>query len=352
MKPSMTPSMTPSTKPSAVVALEGVCKRFGGRTVVDDVDLTVASGQVLALLGPSGSGKSTTLRLVAGLEDLDAGRIVLDGQVVSEPGRIAPPESRRVGFVFQSFALFPHLSVDDNVAFGARDRGRARELIELVHLGPRRHARVQTLSGGEQQRVALARALATEPRVVLLDEPFANLDAALRRHLRDEVALALRARHATAILVTHDASEAFALADEVAVMSDGRILQRGTPEEIYSHPATLDIATRTGEVVPLAGRTDAAGTSVVTALGRLVLARPLAGDRDVVVALRPESITIDAAGVTARVVRRVFVGASTSLIVEVGGQTLTLRAAGPVLASPAAPIAIAVRAPVHAFATR
>ena len=334
--------------PPAVVVLEGVHKRFGGRTVVDDVTLGVAPGEVLALLGPSGSGKSTTLRLVAGLEDLDAGRITLDGQVVSEPGRIVPPERRRVGFVFQSFALFPHLSVEENVAFGARDRARARELIALVHLEPRRSARVQTLSGGEQQRVALARALATEPRVVLLDEPFANLDAALRRHLRDEVAFALRARHATAILVTHDASEAFALADQVAVMSDGRILQRGAPEAIYSHPASLDIAVRTGEVVQLAGRTTATDR-VATALGTLTLARPAPADRDVVVALRPESLVIDPSGTPARVVRRVFEGASTSLLLDLEGQTLTLRAAGPLAAAVDERVPITVRGPVHAF---
>jgi iron(III) transport system ATP-binding protein len=331
---------------TAVVELDAVVKRFAGRAVVDGVSLAVDAGRVLALLGPSGSGKSTTLRLVAGLEDVDGGRVLLDGREVSAPGRVQPPEQRRVGFVFQSFALFPHLSVAENVAFGARDRRRAAALVDLVHLGPRRDARIHTLSGGEQQRVALARALASAPRVVLLDEPFANLDAALRRHLRDEVATALRASAATAMLVTHDAAEAFALADEVAVMSDGRVLQRGAPEEVYARPASLDIAQRTGEIVRLAGRV--AGDAVTTALGVLPLARP-AGAGDCVVVLRPEQLVLEAGGAPARVVRRVFEGASTSLGLDIGGEPLVLRAAGPLAVAVGETVPVAVRGPALAF---
>jgi iron(III) transport system ATP-binding protein len=331
---------------TAVVELDAVVKRFAGRAVVDGVSLAVDAGRVLALLGPSGSGKSTTLRLVAGLEDVDGGRVLLDGREVSAPGRVQPPEQRRVGFVFQSFALFPHLSVAENVAFGARDRRRAAALVDLVHLGPRRDARIHTLSGGEQQRVALARARASAPRVVLLDEPFANLDAALRRHLRDEVATALRASAATAMLVTHDAAEAFALADEVAVMSDGRVLQRGAPEEVYARPASLDIAQRTGEIVRLAGRV--AGDAVTTALGVLPLARP-AGAGDCVVVLRPEQLVLEAGGAPARVVRRVFEGASTSLGLDIGGEPLVLRAAGPLAVAVGETVPVAVRGPALAF---
>jgi iron(III) transport system ATP-binding protein len=331
---------------TAVVELDAVVKRFAGRAVVDGVSLAVDAGRVLALLGPSGSGKSTTLRLVAGLEDVDGGRVLLDGREVSAPGRVQPPEQRRVGFVFQSFALFPHLSVAENVAFGARDRRRAAALVDLVHLGPRRDARIHTLSGGEQQRVALARARARAPRGVLLDEPFANLDAALRRHLRDEVATALRASAATAMLVTHDAAEAFALADEVAVMSDGRVLQRGAPEEVYARPASLDIAQRTGEIVRLAGRV--AGDAVTTALGVLPLARP-AGAGDCVVVLRPEQLVLEAGGAPARVVRRVFEGASTSLGLDIGGEPLVLRAAGPLAVAVGETVPVAVRGPALAF---
>jgi iron(III) transport system ATP-binding protein len=333
---------------TAVVELDAVVKRFAGRAVVDGVSLTVAAGRVLALLGPSGSGKSTTLRLVAGLEDVDGGRVLLDGREVSAPGRVEPPEQRRVGFVFQSFALFPHLSVAENVAFGARDRRRAAALVDLVHLGPRRDARIHTLSGGEQQRVALARALASQPRVVLLDEPFANLDAALRRHLRDEVATALRASAATAMLVTHDAGEAFALADEVAVMSDGRVLQRGAPEEVYARPASLDIAQRTGEVVRLAARVTAVPTIATTALGPVPLARPAPAGATIAV-LRPEQLVIDAGGAPARVVRRVFEGASTSLGLEIGGEPLVLRAAGPLAAAVGETVPVVVRGPALAF---
>ena len=334
------------------VLLEGVTKRFGARTVVADVNVRVSRGGVLALLGPSGSGKSTTLRLIAGLEALDAGQISLAGQVVSTPERLVPPERRRVGFVFQSFALFPHLSVEDNIAFGARDRGRLGELLELVRLAPRRAARVHTLSGGEQQRVALARALAMEPSVVLLDEPFANLDASLRRHLRDEIAFALRAREATAILVTHDASEAFALADHVAVMSDGQLLQHGTPEDVYTRPATLEIATRTGETVRLAGTLTERGT-VTTCLGEHALIGPAPAPstrREVVVVVRPEQLAVDPAGTRARVQRRVFEGASTSLTVELAGEVLAMRAAGVLAGTPGELVPIVIRGPVLAFA--
>jgi ABC-type Fe3+/spermidine/putrescine transport system ATPase subunit len=336
---------------SQVVVLEGVTKRFAGRTVVDRLDLGVAKGEILALLGPSGCGKSTTLRMIAGLESVDAGQILLAGEVVSTPARLVAPELRRVGFVFQSFALFPHLSVEENVAFGAVDRGRIAELLALAHLEPRRAARIHTLSGGEQQRVALIRALAMAPRVVLLDEPFANLDAALRRHLREEIAQTLRARGATAIIVTHDASEAFALADHVAVMAGGALLQHGTPEDVYARPASLEIAARTGEIVRLAGRTTARGT-VTTCLGELGLVHPPAGDpgeRAVIAAARPEQLVVDPGGVAARVVRRVFEGASTSLELAIGDERLALRAAGLLRAAPGESIPVAIRTPVLVF---
>ncbi|MGN6107471.1 MAG: ABC transporter ATP-binding protein, partial [Kofleriaceae bacterium] len=235
---------------------------------------------------------------------------------------------------------------EDNVAFGARDRGRVGELLELVRLESRRTARVHALSGGEQQRVALVRALAMEPRVVLLDEPFANLDAALRRHLRDEIAATLRARAATALLVTHDAAEAFALADRVAVMSEGRILQHGTPEDVYARSASLEVAMRTGELVRLAGRTTERG--VQTCLGELALARP-APDGEVIAIARPEQLAIDPAGAPARVIRRIFEGASTSLVLEVAGESLALRVAGPLRVEPGETVPIAIRSPVLAF---
>ncbi len=341
-----------------VVSLRGVTKRFSGRTVVDRLDLSVASGNILALLGPSGCGKSTTLRMIAGLERVDAGQITLGGEVVSTPSLLVPPERRRVGFVFQSFALFPHLTVEQNVAFGAgsgSDAGaraaRLTELLELVALGPRRAAPIHTLSGGEQQRVALIRALAMAPRIVLLDEPFANLDASLRRHLRDEISQTLRARAATAILVTHDAAEAFALSDHVAVMADGVLLQHGAPQDVYLRPVSLDVAARTGELVRLAARPAPGGDplTALTALGPLALARAAPPAADLVVVARPEQLSIDPAGVPARVLRRVFEGASTSLELALGDERLLLRAAGALTASPGEEVPIAIRTPVLAF---
>jgi iron(III) transport system ATP-binding protein len=367
---------------TAVVSLEGVSRRYGARTVVDGVSFDVAEGDTLALLGPSGSGKTTTLRLIAGLEPIDAGRILLDGTEASSPRASVPPEKRRVGFVFQSFALFPHLSVEDNVAFGARDRSDIDALLALVDLAPRRAARVHTLSGGEQQRVALIRALAIHPRVVLLDEPFANLDAALRRRIRDELARTLRARGATSILVTHDAAEAFVLANRVAVMSDGKVLQLGSPEDVYLRPRTLEIARRTGEVVTLRGRRTANGT-VTTCLGDLAIAsdvtdesNPRSADasnarnagetdtasrgdvardttsgetREVTVVLRPEQIVVDPSGVRARVRARAFEGSMTTIACEIDGESVQLRAAGHVAAAIDDVIPLAVRTPVRVY---
>ncbi len=343
---------TVSNPADPVVTLAAVTKRFAGRTVVDRLDLAVAPGKILALLGPSGCGKSTTLRMIAGLERVDAGQITLAGELVSSPALLVAPERRRVGFVFQSFALFPHLSVEDNVAFGAREPGRLPELLALVDLTARRSAPIHTLSGGEQQRVALIRALAMEPRLVLLDEPFANLDASLRRHLRDEISQTLRARAATAILVTHDAAEAFALSDHVAVMSDGALLQHGTPEDVYLRPVSLDVAARTGEVVRLAARRNPTGTpdNVLTALGPLPLARPAPAGEALVAIARPEQFVLDPRGIQARVLRRVFEGASTSLELALGDERISLRAPGAIAARPGEHVPIALRDPVLAFA--
>ncbi len=330
----------------SVVSLEGVSRRYGTRTVVDEVSFDVAEGDTLALLGPSGSGKTTTLRLIAGLETIDTGRILLDGTVASTPQSSLPPEKRRVGFVFQSFALFPHLSVEDNVAFGVRDRSDIEALLALVDLVPRRAARIHTLSGGEQQRVALIRALAIRPRVVLLDEPFANLDASLRRRIRDELSRTLRARGATSILVTHDAAEAFVLANRVAVMSDSKLLQLGTPEDVYLRPKTLEIARRTGEVVELRGKLGENNT-VTTSLGTHVLANPAGSDPDVSVVLRPEQLVIDPQGVAVRVKSRAFEGSMTTFVCELDGGSMHVRALGHVAMSDTIPIAI--HAPVLVF---
>lgn len=239
---------------AAAITLTNVTRRYGARAVVSDVSLTAPAGQVLALLGPSGSGKSTILRLIAGLEPVDAGEIALGGETVSTRAHTTAPERRRVGFVFQDYALFPHLNAAENVAFGiahlARpDRdARALQWLQRVGLGARAGAYPHELSGGEQQRVALARALAPGPRAVLLDEPFSGLDPSLRSELRDVALAAITEARATAIFVTHHADEALLVADRLAVLKDGRVLQEAPPRDVYAHPASAETAAALGPV--------------------------------------------------------------------------------------------------------
>ena len=234
----------------AAVRLSGVEKHFGRVTALDHFDLELRSGSMLALLGPSGCGKTTALRLIAGFERPDAGTIEVGGRRVASADASVPPERRRVGLVFQDFALFPHLSVRDNVAYGIRrdpDRDvRVNELLELVGLRADERRMPHELSGGMQQRVAIARALAPRPDVLLLDEPFSNLDQALRTQLRAEVREILRDARQSAIFVTHDQGEALTIADQVAVMSRGRIEQVAAPEVVYAEPRTPFVATFVG----------------------------------------------------------------------------------------------------------
>jgi iron(III) transport system ATP-binding protein len=272
------------------VRCQWLSKWYGRTLAVDSVDLELPTGQFLALLGPSGCGKSTTLRLIAGFEVPDAGVVEIGGQVMARAGRMVAPERRRVGMVFQEGALFPHMTVAANIAYGIprapdRDR-RVDELLDVVGLRGYGTRMPHELSGGQQQRVALARALAPRPTVVLLDEPFSNLDAGLRARLRGEVRAILRRAEATAIFVTHDQDEALSLADQVAVMWEGRIIQRAAPEELYHSPSTRDVAAFLGEANFLPG--DAAGTTVATELGPLITTAAAAGRVDALV--RPEAV--------------------------------------------------------------
>jgi iron(III) transport system ATP-binding protein len=250
-----------------MIRLGGVSKRFGLVCAVDGADLDVGRGEFVALLGPSGCGKTTLLRLIAGFETPDEGVVRLAGRVVAGTAW-TPPEARHVGMVFQDYALFPHLSVARNVGYGLPRRGggrRVRETLALVGLEGHEERFPHELSGGQQQRVALARALAPRPKVVLLDEPWSNIDPVLRGSMRDELASILRATGATVLLVTHEQEEAFSLADRVALMRAGRIVQTGSPEEIYYGPASRWAAEFVGAANLLPGRVD--GDLVETLLG-------------------------------------------------------------------------------------
>jgi iron(III) transport system ATP-binding protein len=295
---------------AAPLRLGGLRKADGEVPAVDGVELEVEAGSICALLGPSGCGKTTTLRLIAGLERPDAGEITIGERTVNAPGTFVAPERRRIGMVFQDYALFPHLDVAGNVGYGLGrrpDRDRIAEVLALVGLEADARRPVHELSGGQQQRVALARALAPTPEVVLLDEPFSNLDAGLRDRLRQEVREILLNAGVTALFVTHDQAEALSIAETVAVMRDGRVEQVGTPEEIYSRPVSRWVASFLGEIEVVPG--EAAAGRVECELGTLP-AEQLDGPVDVLV--RPESIAIGLNGpegaADAEVVNRRFFG--------------------------------------------
>ncbi|CAN5572750.1 ABC transporter ATP-binding protein [soil metagenome] len=303
---------TNGDKPPCVgLRLRGLGKSFGLVRAVDGADLDLHSGETCALLGPSGCGKTTTLRMIAGLEQPDAGEIVVGGRVVSGPDTFVPAEERRIGMVFQDYALFPHMDVAANVGYGLGrkpDAGRVGEALALVGLGDAGERPVHELSGGQQQRVALARALAPSPDLVLLDEPFSNLDAGLRDRLRQEVSQILHDAGVTALFVTHDQEEALSIAETVAVMRDGQVEQVGTPEEVYLRPKTRWMATFLGDIVVLPG--EARGGRVSCELGSPP--SDVQFDGDVEVLVRPESLAVGLSGpasaASAEVVSRRFFG--------------------------------------------
>ena len=310
------------------IELEGVVKDFVSRgevvRAVKGVSFSIAEGEFFSLLGPSGCGKTTTMRMIAGFEEPTSGRIRLHGVDVTD----VPPNRRDVNMVFQSYALFPHMNVWENVAFGLKRkkvpepeiRRRVGEMLEIVGLTGREKSRPRELSGGQQQRVALARALAPRPRLVLLDEPFSNLDALFRQEMRDRVRDVLKAEGTTAVLVTHDQEEALLFADRVAVMHMGRIEQVGTPEALYLTPRTLFVAQFLGQTNLVL--TEAHGDEVETVLGRLRLHRPAEGP--VLVAVRPEHFAVTAVPDhpdcrEAVVLHRAFRGHDVTYRVQMGG---------------------------------
>lgn len=300
-----------------ILELSHLTKRFaaGRAPAVDGLTLAVEPGQILALLGPSGCGKTTTLRLIAGFERPDAGRVVIRGRVVADgpAGAFVPPEERGVGVVFQDYALFPHLTVQANVAFGVRDlprdrrRERVRAVLDLVGLADYAGRYPHELSGGQQQRVAVARALAPAPALMLLDEPFSNLDADLRAQMRDEVEKVLRGTGTTAVFVTHDQEEAFTIADVVGVLDRGRLEQLASPEAIYHHPATPFVAEFVGAADFLPGIVTSTG--IVTEIGVFGNVEGREPGEKVQVMIRPDDITfVPAHDGEAVIVRRYFRG--------------------------------------------
>jgi iron(III) transport system ATP-binding protein len=308
--------MTPT-----MIRLERVSKRFGAVLAVDEASLEIGRGEFVALLGPSGCGKTTLLRLIAGFEAPDAGTVRLGEDLVAG-GAWVPPERRHVGMVFQDYALFPHLTVARNVGYGLPRSGRAvrvAEALDLVGLSRLGDRYPHELSGGQQQRVALARALAPEPAVVLLDEPWSNIDPVLRSSMREELASILRATGVTVLLVTHEQEEAFSLADRVALMRDGAVVQTGAPEEIYYGPATRWAAEFVGAANVLPGRLSEG--LVETLVGRFPAPN---GDEpgDVEVLVRPEllELAVDPEG-EGEVVCREFRGHDVFYRVRLGDGT-------------------------------
>jgi len=332
----------PSHQPA--VRADAVTCAFGDVEAVRDLTLEVAQGELFAILGPSGCGKTTSLRLIAGFERPTSGTLALFDDVVAGPSLFVPPEQRHVGMVFQDYALFPHMTVAENVAYGlSRADARAarvREVLELTGLAGMGDRGVHELSGGEQQRVAVARALAPEPRLLLLDEPFSNLDQALRARVRNELREIVKRAATTAILVTHDQEEALSIADRVAFMWDGRVEQVAPPDELYSTPATVNAAGFIG---------DANLLFVQVREGRVHLpfgdfAAPEGASR-VVVVIRPETLQILPAGVFGHVVAREYYGHDQVLHVRIeeDGTVLRVRVAAHERLGGVGPISLGLR---------
>jgi iron(III) transport system ATP-binding protein len=334
----------PTGTSGASVVVDGVAKAFDGRPALRAASLIAEPGSILSILGPSGCGKTTLLRTVAGLERPDAGSIVVDDRALSAPGVFIPPERRAIGMVFQDWALFPHLTVAANVAYGLprsqRHAGRVEEALRMVGLRGFDARMPGTLSGGQQQRVALARALAPRPRVLLLDEPFSNLDASLRSQVRGDLHRLLAELAVTTLFVTHDQDEAFMLGDAVAVMRDGEVVQIAPAVEVYRRPVSPWVASFVGEANILDG--EGYGDAASTALGAVPLAGRWEGLLSVLV--RPEDIQLepDGSGVVLDVE---YHGHDTVTVVAISGMSLRVRQPGAPRFARGSSVAVAHRGP-------
>ncbi len=316
------------TDPDTVLEISGVTKRFGPEAAVEDLSLTIEDGELLTFLGPSGCGKTTTLRLIAGLAGPTEGTLSIAGETVAGDGAFLAPENRDVGLVFQNFALFPHLDVAENIAFGIADwetadrERRVDELLELVGLKAHREKMPSQLSGGQQQRVALARSLAPEPDVLLLDEPFSNLDVRLRVEMREEVRRILKEAGVTAVSVTHDQEEALSISDRVAIINNGHLEQVGKPEVVFENPESKFVADFLGRASFVTGRVR--GDIVETPLGTLTAAQIRGPLRDydgaqIDVLLRPDDLEgtpAEASAADGHIVHRQYNGPSFVYRVE------------------------------------
>ena len=323
----------------AYLTVAGLRHTYGARPVLRDISFAARRGEILCLLGRSGCGKTTLLRMIAGLDAPDAGVITLNRRNLTHPDAFIAPEKRSVGFMFQDFALFPHLTVLENVLFGAKTaRTAALALLDRVGLSALVQRYPHTLSAGEQQRAALVRALMPRPDIILMDEPFSNLDASTREGVRAATLALLRETDTTAIVVTHDPAEAMSIADRIVLMDAGAIVQIGTPEDLYRRPATLTAARYFSALNEVTGTCSQA--RVTTSLG--TFAAPDALDGPVVACIRPQHVRVTPTGIPGRVNAATYLGDETLLDLHVGSATLTAKVQGAGTLKPGQDVSIAI----------
>lgn len=331
-----------------------VSKSFDNKSVLSDVTLEIPENKLVTILGTSGGGKTTLLRLIAGFASVDSGEIKLSGRLVSSSSTLTPPEKRNVGYIPQDASLFAHLTVAKNIEFGLQQlnssakKKRVQELLELIDLVEYAQAMPSQLSGGQQQRVAIARALAPNPEVVLLDEPFAALDAQLRTRLRDDVKAILVAAKATAIMVTHDQEEALSIADRVAILRDGKIAQFGSPHEIYSAPLDVRLAQFLGDAVVLPGQIS--NGKVQTSLGELIPTKTFSDSISGLVAIRPENLYLQPnVNGEGKVIARQYFGHDAIVEVQTKGVSVKARTSGPLTPEIGMQVTVWVRGAVNFY---